>query len=100
MTPAEWFASAVGAVGALFGGASWMDSRSERTEKRIAEIAVRAVEDSEKFAPSGTQGLINQQLSKDVAAISRTVDGIDAKLDQLFLTGRLHIQRKSDNEES
>jgi hypothetical protein len=44
MTPAEWVSSIAAGIGALLGGAAWVDSRSQRSDKELEKRDVRTRE--------------------------------------------------------
>ncbi len=90
--------TATGIGGGLIGVVvAWLlgrtDTAKERRRKEVSEIALAAVEDSEKYVLAGEQRLTNERLASEVREVRRTVEGIDSKLDTLMLGGRIHIRR-------
>jgi len=94
----EAIAGAGGAVLAVI--ISWLLGRSDSArERRVSEIhaeAMVAVEKSEKFSLAGEQKILHEQIARDMEEIKVTVHTVDRKLDDLLLSGRLHVRKPSE----
>jgi hypothetical protein len=88
-----WSEAMSGAGGGVLAAlVAWVVGRSDtaqtRRDQRIAEVALRTVEDSEKFVLQASQREINRELREDVKEVKTTVKTFDAKLDRLLYSKR------------
>jgi hypothetical protein len=67
--------------------------------QEIREVALRAVEDSGKFALAGEQEIVNLHLTQATNRIENSVRTVHRKLDAIMLAGRIRVTGGEGEEE-